>query len=453
MTHLVLVSCPGVGHVKPLLALAEDFVKTNEFVIATVFGILTEDQLCKITVDQLPTGVRFHALIDNVPRMPFDPHYEEFASQYVTDMMAYLDSQELPPPACHIFDMFAGWSRLFAQTCKIPTFLFMPCSLRVCTSSCVLAADSDGSVSSQESDVVHITKTETVLKSDLPMKPEMRVQFSNLISKWKASDGILVNDVEELSSTELIEKMSAFGTHHSLPIYNVGPVGIDPTFTPSESISSDSCIEWLNNHAPSTVVYVALGSWCELPGQDVCELAFALKALDIPVLWAYRGVNSEANKAMWISNREQIDPAEADGLPANFRASLDPNKFRIVPWVDQKRVLQHPSLAMFLSHCGWNSLLEAVSLMGKPIAALPVGAEQGCNAHEVSEHWKIGKRLWLSRPDRKLDRRELEQVLRDLIYTEEYRVNAKKLQSIIVQANSPTGSSHRNLQKFLSGLV
>jgi histidinol phosphatase-like PHP family hydrolase len=44
--------------------------------------------------------------------------------------------------------------------------------------------------------------------------------------------------------------------------------------------------------------------------------------------------------------------------------------------------LAHPSIKEFISHCGWNSILESV-WFGVPLATWPMYAEQQFNAFEV----------------------------------------------------------------------
>ncbi|XP_055354056.1 uncharacterized protein LOC129599768 [Paramacrobiotus metropolitanus] len=51
----------------------------------------------------------------------------------------------------------------------------------------------------------------------------------------------------------------------------------------------------------------------------------------------------------------------------------------IVPWAPQKRVLGHPAAGVFVSHCGWNSSLEAASY-GVPVVGWPMFGDQHVNA-------------------------------------------------------------------------
>ncbi|XWS32783.1 hypothetical protein CRYUN_Cryun22dG0019200 [Craigia yunnanensis] len=61
-------------------------------------------------------------------------------------------------------------------------------------------------------------------------------------------------------------------------------------------------------------------------------------------------------------------------------------------WVDQREILMHQSVQGFLSHCGWNSVLESICA-GVPILACPMLAEQPLNARMVVEEIKAGLRV------------------------------------------------------------
>jgi hypothetical protein len=63
----------------------------------------------------------------------------------------------------------------------------------------------------------------------------------------------------------------------------------------------------------------------------------------------------------------------------------------VVEWCDQVRVLSHPSVACFVTHCGWNSTLEAVAC-GVPVVAAPSWSDQPVNAHLLEEEWGVGVR-------------------------------------------------------------
>eukprot|EP01053_Blabericola_migrator_P006273 Blabericola_migrator_1__6272@NODE_3165_length_1987_cov_908_466667_g338_i2_p1_GENE_NODE_3165_length_1987_cov_908_466667_g338_i2NODE_3165_length_1987_cov_908_466667_g338_i2_p1_ORF_typecomplete_len476_score85_68UDPGT/PF00201_18/7_9e36Glyco_tran_28_C/PF04101_16/1_9e05_NODE_3165_length_1987_cov_908_466667_g338_i22581685 len=444
--HIVMACCPGMGHIRPMLAFAKDMVKHREDVLVTVFGILTKDQADKMSAQEIDR-VRFHAIIDDSERFPFTPYSKEEKDKLINDMVTSLDGT--PSPSCVVFDMFATWAVLLAEVYQIPNYLFMACSLR----SCAVMATVDPSQPMTPNTILSLTEEETINTSDLEpfrVHPEAHELMKGHIKHWLQASGILVNDIEEFSSQALIHKLKsmAIPASRKLGVYNIGPVGLD-ILAPEVKVS-DPVVAWLDTQQTGSVVYVALGSWCELPVADVCELAFALKDLNTPVLWAYRGRSDNSFKQPWLKDRPCDIPIEKDGLPCGFREGLSPTQFMIAPWVNQIQVLRHPAVRLFLSHCGWNSTLEALSLMGKPMAMLPIGAEQGLNAHELSEKMKLGKRLWsCDLNNRQLVRADVVRDLQECLSCEDFKSNALKIQQTIEAAVSPThGSSPRNLRSF-----
>lgn len=54
---------------------------------------------------------------------------------------------------------------------------------------------------------------------------------------------------------------------------------------------------------------------------------------------------------------------EAHVLPEGFLDKVG-ERGRILQWSSQEEVLAHPSTACFMTHCGWNSTMEAVASGG-----------------------------------------------------------------------------------------
>ncbi|KAI3704777.1 hypothetical protein L1987_75006 [Smallanthus sonchifolius] len=61
-------------------------------------------------------------------------------------------------------------------------------------------------------------------------------------------------------------------------------------------------------------------------------------------------------------------------------------------WVNQREILEHEIVMGFVSHCGWNSVLESICA-AVPILAWPLAAEQPLNAKFVVEEMKVGVRV------------------------------------------------------------
>jgi len=62
-------------------------------------------------------------------------------------------------------------------------------------------------------------------------------------------------------------------------------------------------------------------------------------------------------------------------------------------WAPQVAVLAHPSVGAFLTHCGWNSVLEAASA-GVPVLTWPLVFEQFINERLVTGVAAFGARVW-----------------------------------------------------------
>ncbi|CAL1366120.1 unnamed protein product [Linum trigynum] len=61
-------------------------------------------------------------------------------------------------------------------------------------------------------------------------------------------------------------------------------------------------------------------------------------------------------------------------------------------WAPQLEILSHDSIGGFLSHCGWNSVLESLS-QGVPIIGWPLAAEQAFNSKLLVEEMGVAVEL------------------------------------------------------------
>ena len=65
----------------------------------------------------------------------------------------------------------------------------------------------------------------------------------------------------------------------------------------------------------------------------------------------------------------------------------------IKEWVDQEAVLRHPAVGLYVSHCGWNSVLETVAA-GVPVMTWPLVFEQFITERLITDVLGIGDRVW-----------------------------------------------------------
>ncbi|KAL6498575.1 hypothetical protein OROHE_026516 [Orobanche hederae] len=180
-------------------------------------------------------------------------------------------------------------------------------------------------------------------------------------------------------------------------------------FWPEDS----ACLAWLDRQPANSVVYVAFGSFTIFDRKQFDELALGLELTNSPFLWVVRpDATAHYN--------------EDGDYPEGF---MDRVKDRglVVRWAPQQQVLSHPSVACFVSHCGWNSTVEGVS-NGVPILCWPYFADQFLNETYVCGEWRIG--LGLRKDERGIiGRGEIKGKLEKLISDKDYRERALDLQA------------------------
>ncbi|KAF2293812.1 hypothetical protein GH714_004971 [Hevea brasiliensis] len=184
--------------------------------------------------------------------------------------------------------------------------------------------------------------------------------------RFGEAKGIIVNTFLELESHAIESlKMSA--------VYPVGPildVGSDGRNTHRE------IMQWLDDQPPSSVVFLCFGSHGSFDEDQVKEIAYALEHSGQRFLWSLRRPPPPGLQA---SPSDYEDPQQV--LPEGF---LDRTVGigKVMGWAPQVAVLAHPAIGGFVSHCGWNSILESI-WFGVPIATWPMYAEQQFNAFEM----------------------------------------------------------------------
>ncbi|KAF2294685.1 hypothetical protein GH714_015531 [Hevea brasiliensis] len=76
-------------------------------------------------------------------------------------------------------------------------------------------------------------------------------------------------------------------------------------------------------------------------------------------------------------------------LPEGFEERIEGKGLIIRGWAPQVLILEHEAVGGFVTHCGWNSTLEAISA-GVPMVTWPVSAEQFYNEKLVTQVLGIG---------------------------------------------------------------
>ncbi|MCO5557753.1 hypothetical protein L7F22_011324 [Adiantum nelumboides] len=263
--------------------------------------------------------------------------------------------------------------------------------------------------------------------------------FTSTFEHAKVADRILVNTMYELE-TSVIESLRKVD---HVDVDPVGPLHMISTAS-SASVSliqqDDDCLSWLDLQQQSSVLYIAFGSLASLEENAIAELAHGLEASGESFLWVIRR-DTYKNKA----SVEEI-------LPEGFMQRTI-NRGLVISWAPQLAVLGHSSVGAFLTHCGWNSVLESLS-NGVPMLGFPQMAEQNTNLKLIVDDWKVGLPLLQTQGKaQKIERIATEKAITSLMRGEEglqIRTQAREWKQIA--KNATRGSSRNNLQKLVDDL-
>lgn len=192
--------------------------------------------------------------------------------------------------------------------------------------------------------------------------------------RYRETKGIIVNTLQELETHAL---QSLYRDLQLPPVYPIGPIlDLDgPSRWDPNPAQYKRIMEWLGSQPTSSVVFLCFGSMGSLSGNQVEQIAIGLERAGFKFLWALR----EPPKA------QLEDPSDyanhKDVLPDGF-LERTAGIGLVCGWVPQAKVLAHKAIGGFVSHCGWNSILESL-WHGVPIATWPLYAEQQLNAFEM----------------------------------------------------------------------
>lgn len=224
--------------------------------------------------------------------------------------------------------------------------------------------------------------------------------------------------------------------------YSIGP--IFPLGSPKQAVATSlwtesDCTKWLNTKPANSVLYISFGSYAHVSKKDLEEIAKGI-------------LQSEVN-FIWVLRPDIVSSDDEDPLPAGF---LEGCKERgiVVQWCQQSAVLSHPSVGGFLTHCGWNSILESV-WCEIPLLCFPLLTDQFLNRKLVVDNWKIGIDITGDQQKSSVDREMVSTKIKLLMWGKsggELRREIKKVRNMCETALMANGSSQKNLDLFINEL-
>ncbi|XP_057975481.1 mogroside IE synthase-like [Malania oleifera] len=261
----------------------------------------------------------------------------------------------------------------------------------------------------------------------------------------KQFDGIENADCIAFNSYDKLEEEVMEWMANLWPVMTVGPTipsaYLDKRVNDDESYgfnlykpNNDACMKWLNKKETGSVVYVSFGSAARLNAKQMSEMAWALKHTNYNFLWI-------------------VKAAEESLLPSNF-AEETAGKGLVTTWCSQLEVLAHHAIGCFISHCGWNSTVEALSF-GVPLIGMPRFLDQMVNAHFLQQAWGVGVN---PRADEEgfVTREEIYRCIREVMDGERgqtFKSNAIRWKQLAREAVDEGGSSNKHTDEIVARIV
>lgn len=193
-----------------------------------------------------------------------------------------------------------------------------------------------------------------------------------------------------------------------------------------------TCLKWLDQQTPGSVIYVAFGSFTTFSPTQFQELCLALELSNRPFLWVVQPDITQGSKITY---------------PEGFLERVAEHG-RMVGWTPQQKILSHPSVACFISHCGWNSTLESVS-NGIPVLCWPYFADQFLNRSYVCDVWKVGLGFEQDGSGM-ITQGEIRTKIDQLLNDEQLKTRAKDFKKKVQIGTGQGGLSNNNLDSFIS---
>jgi len=357
-------------------------------------------------------------------------------------------------PSCIVSDFFLPWTTDSAAKFGIPRLVFHGTSfLSLCVISCVKLYEPYKDVSSDSEFFLlpNLPGEIKMTREQLPpfITSKEKTGFVKLLEEAEEAEersyGVVVNSFYELERVYADHFRKVLGRK----AWPIGPLSLcnkdaeEKTHRGKEAcIDERECMEWLETKKPNSVVYVCFGSIAKFSDSQLREIATGLEASGQPFMWVVR--KSKEDGVAW--------------LPDGFEKRMEGKGLIIRGWAPQVLILEHEAIGAFVTHCGWNSTLEAVTA-GVPMVTWPVAAEQFFNEKLVTEVLEIGVPVgatkWLRLEGDSITCGAVEKAVKRVLTGEEaidMKNKAKVLSQLAKRAVLGGGSSYSNLNALIQEL-
>jgi UDP-glucosyltransferase 73C len=385
------------------------------------------------------------------------------SSKFLQQEVEKLFEELTPPPTCIISDMCLPYTIHVARKFNIPRISFggINCFYLLCMHNAHVnnIIETMANNEFEYFDVPGIPdKIEiNIAQTGIGLKGEAWEQFSSDLAQAEMGTyGVIMNSFEELEPAYAKE----YKKIKNDKVWCIGPVSLSNTDYLDKiqrgnnnkvSIDEWEHLKWLDSQKQGSVLYACLGSLCNITPLQLIELGLALEATKRPFIWVLREGNELEEFKKWIDE-------------SGFEERINDRGLVIKGWAPQLLILSHYAIGGFLTHCGWNSTLEAICA-GVPMVTWPLFADQFLNECLVVQILNVGVKIgvkspmkWGEEEDGVLVKKEdiergIERLMDETSECKERRKRIRELAMMAKKAVEKGGSSHSNVSLFIQDIM
>lgn len=448
--HVAIFAFPFGTHAAPLLNMTRKLASNAPNIIFSFFNTSKSNTLVfsRPKTDQIQENkhkklgnLRVYDVWDGVPPgYEFKGNHEEEIELFMVAAPAALraavveaEAEAGRPVSCMVGDAFLWFVAEMAQEKGVPWVASWPGpqhDLSVHFHS-HLIRETIGVQGSKDQVLDFIPGMSKIRVEDLPQGIVMGNQesfFSQMLHKVGRvithATAICINSCEELHPTITHDLKT------KLPpkVLCVGPYNLMfPSSSSTPSLDESNCLVWLDQQEANSVAYVSFGSVARPSPSEIFALAQGLEASRVKFLW---------------SLKDNLKVHLPDGFVENNR-----EKGKIVPWAPQTDVLAHEAVGVFITHFGYNSIIESIAAQ-VPMIGRPLIGEQKLNGRFVEAVWGIGVEV----EGGVFTKDGVVKSLNRVLWEEEsmkLKENIKVFKAVIDKALGPQGSCNHNFLTLL----
>ncbi|KAI4314039.1 hypothetical protein L6164_026982 [Bauhinia variegata] len=453
--HILVLPYPAQGHMLAMLDLTHQLVLKGSSITIVVTPknlpildslLSTHPTTIQTLVLPFPSHPKLPPGVENVREIGNKGNYPIInALSKLQDPIIHWFKSHPSPPVALVSDFFLGWTLQLAHQLGIPRIVFYSsgafytavinhCWLNseaVRGSKLVQFSGLPGSPSFKEE---HLPSIFRLYRESDPDSAFVKDSMLGNIESW----GIVFNSFSALEGPFLDYLKTTSG--HTR-VFGVGPLSligvnnglgrVNPDLEPSSKVFT-----WLDECPDGSVLYVCFGSQKFLKREQMEALA--------------AGLEQSETRFIWVVNAGKDTAQVEDGFLDGFENRVGGRGLVIKCWAPQVSILNHQAVGGFLSHCGWNSVLEG-TVSGVMFLTWPMEADQFVNAKLV-ENMGAAVRV-CEGADSVPDPDELGRVIRELMRGDSAQeVRAKEFSDEAIKAVSDEGSSTKYLDELVKAL-